>query len=118
MKDSRNLIHFLLFIEEKLKTTTFYKLKCGSYNVPVDNYFEFCADKRLRSYSSNKLELNVYRTDLFKATFFNRIPYLWNNLPDNIRISHLGISSFKKQREDYYKDIGFDPDNPRATWVS
>ena len=48
----------------------------------------------------------------------NRIPYLWNNLPDNIRISNLGISSFKKQCEDYYKNIGFDPDNPRATWVS
>ena len=35
-----------------------------------------------------------------------------------IRISNLGISSFKKQCEDYYKNIGFDRDNLRATWVS
>ena len=108
----------LVYRREVKDLTTFYKLKCGYYNVPVDNYFEFCADKRLRSYSSNKLKLNVYRTELFKATFFNRIPYLWNNLPDNIRISNLGISSFKKQCEDYYKNVGFDPDYPRATWVS
>ena len=64
------------------------------------------------------IDQNFNRTELFKATFFNRIPCLWNNLRDNIRISNLGISSFKKQCEDYYKNIGFDPDNPRATWVS
>ena len=48
---------------------TFYKLKCGYYNYSVKRYFEFCSDKRLRSYSSNKLKINKVRTELFKGTF-------------------------------------------------
>jgi len=57
--------------EEKLKTqlTTFYKLKCGLFNYSVERYFEFCSDKRLRSYPSNKLRINKVRTELFKGTF-------------------------------------------------
>ena len=75
---------------------TFYKLKCGYYNYSVKRYFEFCSDKRLRSYSSNKLKINNVRTELFKGTFFNRLPYLWNNLADKLRTSNLSLSLFKK----------------------
>ena len=46
-----------------------HKLKCGYYNYSVEIYFEFCSDKRLRSYSSNKLKINNVSTELFKGTF-------------------------------------------------
>ena len=86
-----------------------HKLKCGYYNYSAEIYFEFCSDKRLRSYSSNKLKINKVRTELFKGTFFNRLPYLWNNLPDKLRTSNLSLSLFKKK--------SFDPDHPHATWM-
>ena len=57
------------------------KLKSGDLNLPSSKYFEFCSDERLRSYTSNKLKINSVKTELFKGTYFNRIPYLWNNLP-------------------------------------
>ena len=76
-----------------------HKLKCGYYNYSAEIYFEFCSDKRLRSYSSNKL----------KGTFLNRLLYLWNHLPDKLRTSNLSLSLFKKK--------SFDPDHPHATWM-
>ena len=66
----------LVYQREVKDITTFYKLKCGYYNYSVERYFDFCSDKRLRSYSSNKLKINKVRTELFKGTFFNRLPYL------------------------------------------
>ena len=43
-----------------LKTfyVTFYILKCGQVNCLFNSYFQFCSDKRLRSFSSNKLVNN------------------------------------------------------------
>jgi len=108
----------LVYQREMKDLTTFYKLKSGYYNVPVDQYFKFCSDKRLRSYSNNKLKINTVKTELFKATFFNRIPYLWNNLPLNIRNNNnLGIAIFKKQCTEFYKTKKFGPDNPKVTWL-
>src|SRR6056300_1248424 len=104
----------LVYQREMKDLTTFYKLKSGYYNVPVDQYFKFCSDKRLRSYSNNKLKINTVKTELFKATFFNRIPYLWNNLPLNIRNNNnMGIARFKKQCTEFYKTKQFNPDNPK-----
>ena len=79
--------------------------------------FDFCSDKRLRSYSSNKLKINQVRTELFKGTFFNRLPYLWNNLPDKLRTSNLSLSLFKKQCNEFYKNKSFDPDLPHVIWM-
>ena len=42
----------LVYQREVKDITTFYKLKCDYYNYSVDRYFDFCSDKRLRSYSS------------------------------------------------------------------
>ena len=56
-----NLLPFVYQREVK-DITTFYKLKCGYYNDSVERYFDFCSDKRLRSYSSNKLKINQVRT--------------------------------------------------------
>ena len=74
-------------------------------------------DKRLRSYSSNKLKINKVRTELFKGTFFNRLPYLWYNLPDKLRTSNLSLSLFKKQCNEFYKKKSFNPDHLHATWM-
>ena len=70
----------LVYRREVKDITTFYKLKCGYYNYSIGRYFDFCSDKRLRSYSGNKLKINMVRTELFKGTFLTRLPYLWNNL--------------------------------------
>ena len=86
----------LVYRREVKDITTFYKLKSGYYNYSVGRYFNFCSDKRLRSYSSNKLKINNVRTELFKGTFFNILPYLWKNLPDKLRTSNLSLSLFKK----------------------
>ena len=107
----------LVYRREVKDITTFFKLKCGLYNYPVESYFESCSDKRLRSYTSNKLKINKVRTELFKGTFFNRLPYLWNNLPDKLRTSNLSLSLFKEQCNDFYKRKSFDPDYPHATWM-
>ena len=44
---------------------------------------------------SDKLKLHLVKT--VNGTFLNkRIPYLWNNLPKNLRTEDLSLSSFKK----------------------
>ena len=96
---------------------TFYELKCGYNNYSVERYFDFCSDKRLRSNSSDKLKINKVRTELFKGTFFNKLPYLWNNLPDKLRTSNLSLSLFKKQFNEFYKKKSVDPDHPHVTWM-
>ena len=55
--------------KEKFKTTKFYKLKCAYYTYSVERYFEFFTDKRLRSYSSNKLKINTSLQNYSKALF-------------------------------------------------
>ena len=97
--------------------TTFYKLKCGHFNFSFDSYFQFCSDERLRSYSSNKLKINRIGTELFKGTFFNRITYLWNNLPDELRTANFSVSSYKRLCTTFYKDKAFDPEHPYTTWA-
>ena len=62
-------------------------------------------------------KINKVRTELFKGTFFNRLPYLWNNLPDKLRTSNLSLSLFKKQCNEFYKKKNFDPDHPHVTWM-
>ena len=86
----------LIYQKEVRDLVIFYKLKCGHYNCSFDSYFQFCSDKRLGSSSSNKLRLNLVKTELFKGTFLNRIPYLWNSLPDKLRAEELSLSCFKK----------------------
>ena len=65
----------------------------------------------------NKLKINRVRTEHFKGTFFNRIPYLWNNLPDALRTTSCSVFSFKRLCTIFYKDRVFDPDHPNVTWA-
>ena len=110
----------LVYRREVKDLVPFYKLNCGHYNCSFDSYFQFCSDRWLRSFSSNKLRLNLVKTELFKGTFLNRIPYLWNNLPYNLRTEDLSLSAcFKKRCRDFYKTKirGFDPDRSHVTWA-
>jgi len=70
----------LVYHGEVKDLSTFCILKSGNCNCSFNSYFEFCSDERLRSHASNKLKINIVRTEPFKGTFFNRIPYLWNSL--------------------------------------
>ena len=107
----------LVYRREVKDLSTFYKLKSGNFNCSFNSYFQFCSDERLRSHASNKLKINRVRTEHFKGTFFNRIPYLWNNLPDALRTTNCSVFSFKRLCTIFYKDRVFDPDHPNVTWA-
>ena len=107
----------LVYRREVKDIKTFDKLMCGVYNYSVERYFDFCSDRRLRSYSSNKLKINQVRTELFKGTSFNRLPYLWNNLPGKLRTPNLSLSFFKTQCNEFYEKKNFDPDHLYVTWM-
>ena len=73
-------------------------------------------------YSSNIYLPELYSSyftlaEHFKGTFFNRIPYLWNNLPDALRTTNCSVSSFKRLCSIFYKDRVFDPDHHNNTWA-
>ena len=109
----------LVYQREVKDLVTFHKLNCGHYNYSFDSYFQFCSDRWLRSFSSNNLRLNLVKTELFKGTFLNRIPYYWNNLPYNLRTEDLSLPCFKKCWRDFYKTKirGFDLDRSHVTWA-
>ena len=69
-------------------------------------------------FSEGKLKLRQCRTELFKQTFYNRIPHLWNNLPKFLRLSNLNPSSFTKHCNEFYKSKtkDFIPNKPSVTW--
>ena len=54
--------------------------------------------------------------NFLRKHFLNRIPYLWNNLPDELRTANFSVSSFKKLCTTFYKDKAFDPERPHTTW--
>ena len=55
-----------LVYQREVKDITFFKLKCGYYNYSVERYFEFCSDKRLRSYSSNQSQNRIIQRHFFQ----------------------------------------------------
>ena len=86
------------------------------YHKPDDRTFEFYSYPP-RNHRENSVGSNRVRKELFKETFFNRIPYLWNNLPDELRTANFSVSSFKKLCITFYKDKAFDPERPHTTWA-
>jgi len=98
----------LVYRREVKDLSIFYKLKCGHFNSSFNPYFQFCSDERLRSHSGNKLKINRVRTELFKGASFNRIPYLRNNLPDELRTANsTSAFSFKKLCPIFFIKIRF-----------
>ena len=85
------------------------------YHKPDDKTFEVYSNPP-RNYRENSVGSNRVRRDLFKETFFNRIPYLWNNLQDELRTANFSVSSFKKLCTTFYNDKAFNPERPHTTW--
>ena len=109
----------LVYRREVKDLTTFYKMKCGLYKCSFESFICFCSDKRLRSFSEGKLKLGQCRTELYKQTFYNRIPHLWNNLPRFLRLSKYSPRTFTKHCNEFYqsKIKDFNPNKPSITWV-
>ncbi len=62
--------------------------------------------------SQGKLKVPKCRTELFKNTYFKRIMYLWNILPNNLRTTNVNLGQFRKSCWNYYKTFSYDPDRP------
>ena len=90
-----NLLPISYWLE--LKDLFFFcKCKQGNFDVDISQYLTFSFQRSSHTHSSqaNMLFPNFCRTCLFRASFFNRIVFLWNGLPSSIRdIS--SVSSFK-----------------------
>ena len=112
------IIVIIIYRREVKDLSTFYKMKNRHFNSSWNSCFQFCFDERLRSHSSSELKINRVRTERFKGTFFNRILYLWNNLPDELRTANSSLSSFKRLCTIFYKDKVFDPECPYTTWAN
>ena len=77
----------LLHPREIKYLTTFYKFNSGLYSCDIGSFVSFCSDTRLRFTLQGKIKTPRCRNELFNATYFNRIVYLWNNSPESVRIS-------------------------------
>lgn len=106
----------LVYRREIKDLTTFHKMIIGQYDCNFQSYIEFCSDKRLRSFAQGKLKTARCKSELFKGSFFNRIVYLWNNLPENLRTTSHSPSSFKLLCENHYKLLNFNPERLNVSW--
>ena len=89
----------------------------GLYDLDIDRYIERPLHQSIRSSCGDFLRLNLCRTALFRNSFFNRIVYLWKQLPNDIKLS-TSVSILKSKLFSYYSDklnTVFDIDRPR-TW--
>ena len=89
----------------------------GLYDLDIDRYIERPLHQLTRSGSGDFLRPNLCRTALFRNSFFNRIVYLWNQLPNDIKLS-TSVLILKSKLFSYYSDklnTVFDIDRPR-TW--
>ena len=78
-----------------------FKCKQGYFDVDISQYFTFSSQpsSRTRSSQANMLLPNFCCTSLFRASFFNRIVFLWNGLPSSIRdISSVSSSNITYSR--------------------
>jgi hypothetical protein len=81
-----NLIPISYWLEIK-DIVFYYKCKAGLYDLDIDKYIEIPCDGSTRSSTGEFLRPNLCRTTLFRNSYFNRIVYLWNSLPSDIKSS-------------------------------
>ena len=92
-------------------------MKCmaGLYDLDIDRYIERPLHQSTRSSFGDFLRPNLCKTALYRNLFFNRIIYLWNQLPNDIKLSTT-VSILKSKLFSYYSDklnTVFDIDRPR-----
>ena len=95
----------------------FYKCKSGMYELDINQFITQPLHHSTRSSSGDLLRQNLCKTSLFRNSYFNRIVFLWHNLPSDIKSSS-SISILKSKLYLYYTNKlnnTFDVDRPR-TW--
>ena len=113
-----NLLPLSYWLEMK-DLLFFFKCKSGQFDLNISKFVSFSHSscRSLRSSSANILQSASYKTSLFQKSFFNRIVFLWNDLPSSIRASS-SFTSFKTQLINHYtakRDNNFDV-NQQRTW--
>ena len=97
----------------------YYKCKAGLYDLDIDKYIErpYRRDRSTRSSTGDFLRPNLCRITLFRNSYFNRIVYLWNCLPSDIKSSSSVYILKAKLYEYYFNKLitVFDADRCR-TW--
>ena len=82
------------------KLTVLYKIRNDRIYYKENGYLER-ADSRTRDASRN-YKLKSAKTELFKHSFFNNTPKIWNKLPSVIKDAH-SLESFKIAIKKHYK---------------
>ncbi len=97
-----------------------FKCMYGDYDLNLLNYVTFVStETSLRSANNGRvLTIPRVRTETFMSSYFNRVVFMWNNLPLHIR-NCVNINSFKRAITQYYgaKLVAFDVNNV-CTWSS
>jgi hypothetical protein len=96
-----------------------YKCKYGMYEIDINQYITQPLHHSTRS-SSGDLRPNLCKTSLFRNSYFNRIVFLWNNLPSDIKSSNSSVAILKSKLYIFYTkklNSTFDVDRPRR-WKS
>ena len=98
----------------------YYKCRFGHFDFPI---YEFVQPRALsrstRNSSAFDLLIPKCRTKLFRTSYFNRLPKLWNNLPVYLRSCN-SLKQFKTHLIAYYTNVlktAFDI-NTFNTWKS
>ena len=110
----------LTYRREYLDLCMFYKCVNNIYDINVADYVQFTRENLVFTRNSldvTKLRIPKTNTTLYQKTYFNRIVFLWNKLPEQIRASSEFVI-FKKCTYEYFKDLlhnYFDCDN-KCTW--
>ena len=114
----------LSYRREIIDLCFFFRCKLELYELDLNHFvvFNYTLLDRPNTKSSDDPLLLVpqfCKTESHKASFFNRIVPMWNQLPLSIRTA-ASMASFKSQLTEFYKSKlsdGFDPYNT-CTWVS
>ena len=73
-----------------------FYLRCysESFNIPMDKFIAIKNTRLTRHSSSQDTLILKCRTKLFQASFFNRLPKIWNNLSPSVRSAY-SLAQFK-----------------------
>ena len=88
--------------------------------IKVAGFVEFTSDNAM--FTRNKLDITKLRipktnSTLYQRTYFNRIVFLWNTLPGNIR-NALEFATFKKGAYEHFLNLvnNYFDCNETCTW--
>ena len=111
---------------EQLDLSLFFKCFVNTYDLDVNKHVKFYYSEAGQDHpttrasaDSSRLRTPICKTEAFKATFFNRIVPIWNQLPSSVRISS-SFSVFKHNAVSFLNsrfESNFEPAD-MCTWSS